>query len=149
MAKILQFLQQTEHPSLNEVVEVRNKPAEIDVDLIIDQSFDVVNIQREQFEIISKFAQSSDIDILELLELSDLRGKDELIEKIERRRAQAAQDPAKLLEQQTEQAKGEQVAIKSQNIAADTVVKQIDAVTKQLENIILVENPDQSPQVSV
>ena len=148
-AKLLQFLQQTQNPRLNEVVEVRNKPAEIDVDLIIDQSFDVVNIQREQFEIISKFAQSSDIDILELLELSDLRGKDELIEKIERRRAQAAQDPARLIEQQTEQAKGEQVTIKSQNIAADTVVKQMDAVTKQLENIILVENPDPNPQVNV
>lgn len=148
-AKLLQFLTETENPRLNEVVEVRNKPAEIDVDLIIDQSFDVVNIQQEQFELIAKFAQNGEIDIIELLDLSELRGKDELIEKIERRRAQAAQDPMRQIEQQTEQAKGAQVLAKTENISADTVNKRVESVTKQLENINLVHAPDSEVQVSV
>lgn len=148
-ATVLQFLQQTQNPRLNEIVETSNEVAKIDIDIIIDQSFDVVNIQQEQFEMISQFAGSGEVDILELIELSQLRGKEELISKIERRRAAAAQDPMRQIEQQTEQAKGQQVVAKTENISADTVNKRVGAVTQQLENLNLVNNPDSEVQVSV
>ena len=76
---------------LDQIVEIKNNTSELDVDIIIDQSFDVINVQQEQFNMISKFAQSGDIDIIELIELSQIRGKEDLIEKIEKRRAQQSE----------------------------------------------------------
>lgn len=146
-AKLLGFLQETQNPRLNEVVETRNKMPETDVDIIIDQSFDVVNVQQEQFELLAKFAQTNEMDIIELIELSQLRGKKELISKIERRRAQAAQDPMAQLDQIERMEKAKQVSAKTENIVADTTKKKVEAVTGQIENVNLVNNPDPRPQV--
>ena len=98
---------------LKEIVTVRNKPAELDVDIILDQSFDTVNVQQEQFEVLAKFAQGQDIDILELIELSQLRGKDELIDKIKKRREAQSQQPNP--EAAQKQAEMQQKAQEAQN----------------------------------
>ena len=122
---------------LENILDVRNKVAEIDVDIIIDQSFDVINVQQEQFQVIAQFAQSSqDIDIIELIELSQLRGKDELIEKIETRRQQQAEAAGNIAEMQ---AKGEE--LDNYKTAAEIDKTQAEADQKKLENQLILMNP--------
>lgn len=146
----LQFLIQTENPKLQEVVEMRNEVSELDMDIIIDQSFDVVNIQQEQFALLSQFAQGADIDIIELIELSQLRGKDELIQKIERRRQQAANPEAQEMAKQGQIAAIQGEVAKTNRTVAETQNINMDSITKQIENVIVANAPpDPQPQVSV
>jgi len=139
----LNLAKQAEH-KLNEIISVRNDTSELDVDIILDQSFDTVNIQQEQFQMIAQFGQDSGIDVLELISLSQIRGKDELIEKIEKRREQAAQAAGNLAEVEA-QDKQADVAVKMTTAAK----QQEEAIQKKIENVILVNQPDPNPQVSV
>ena len=126
------------------------------MDIIVDQSFDVINIQQEQFEMLAQFAQGSDMDILELIELSQLRGKDTLIDKIQRRRQERMQaqsqevDPTDIqLERMEKQAKIEKTGAEIGKIQSSIKVDSIEAIQKQIENVNLINNPDPNPQVSV
>ena len=154
-AQTLQILRQTQNPRLNEIVETRNSTSELDVDIMIEQSFDVVNAEQEQFEMMAQFANGTDIDILDLIELSQIRGKDELIKKIERKRGERAQAQSQAadVEQQLIQAermgKVEQGKAKTENISADTLTKHIKAITEQLKNQNLQTSPDSEVQVFV
>lgn len=148
---ILQLLMETQNPRLNELVETRNPVPELDMDIIIDQSFDVINIQQEQFDLLAQFAQGrDDIDIVELIELSQLRGKDELIEKIQRRRQERmnAQDPNSQLDQAERVAKIQRTQADTENIKADTTKKTVESISEQVQTINLQNNPDPRPQVS-
>lgn len=161
--QILQFLEQTQNPRLNEIVEVKNDTSSIDVDIVIDQSADFINGQQEQAALIERFAQGKDIDIVELLEISQIRDKDKLIAKIERRREEAAAAQAGAVQRDAQITQMERVAkirkdvaltenisAKSVNLNADTINKKMDALTQQIENSILIQSPpDKSPQVSV
>lgn len=143
-AQIFTQMMQAEDPRLQETIEVRNPVAELDVDLILDQSFDVVNMQEEQFQLLAQFANGSDVDFLDLVELSELRGKDELIEKIEKRRQAAAeaQGGAQQMAQQ-------EAAVKMENMQADTAGKFTKAQQTAIENELLQRNPDQNPQAII
>lgn len=98
-------LEQENPQILEELVETRNNPAELDMDIILDQSYDSVNASQEQLDIIIKFGAQQAFDIIDLLSISNIQGKDKLIEKIEARRKEAANagpDPeAKLNEAKT------------------------------------------------
>ena len=128
---------------LNEIISIRNDTSELDVDIILDQSFDTVNIQQEQFQILAQFGQGSDIDIIELIELSQIRGKEELIEKIEQRRQAAAEAAGNVQQLETH---GMQLDMAK--TAADTKLIEQSAIQKNIENAILVNQPDESPQVN-
>lgn len=143
-AAAYQFLVQNQDPRLNEIVGVRNDVAELDVDIIIDQSFDVINVQQEQFNALLQFAQGGDVDVIELIELSQIRGKDELIEKIEQRRAQQAQMQGNIAQIQ---AQGEQA--KTAKTAAEAQEKQAKAVQTQIENELLLAQPVPVTSVAV
>lgn len=163
---------------LEEIIEVKNNVAELDVDIILDQSFDVINAQQEQFNALVQFAQKSqDIDITELLELSNVRGKDEIIEKIEKRRAAAAQAAGNVqqLQAQSEQAKIAELQARAQKLGQEAMQKQIEnqvmlngkasvevakseadiaksqaeTTQKNLENLLLMYDPDRVTHVSV
>ena len=142
-AQTWQEMMQAQDPRLLETIDVRNPIPELDVDIILDQTFDSINIQDEQFQMLAQFAQGSDVDIIDLIELSQLRGKDDLIEKIEKRRAAAAeaQGGALQLETQAKQAQTEKTQV-------ETVLKSEEAVQKKIENQILINQPDESPQVN-
>jgi len=152
-ALILQLLVETQNPRLQEVIETRNKPAELDVDIIIEQSFDVINIQQEQFEMLMQFGDKSGVSFIDLIELSQIRGKDDLIAKIEKRQQAAQATP------QAQQAAQLEVAEKTvdigktqaqtENIKADTVVKSIKSVSEQLQAINLQNAPDSEVQVNL
>lgn len=135
-AAAYQFMVQNNDPGLNEIVGVKNETSELDVDIILDQSFDTVNVQQEQFQMLVQFAQGSDIDIIELIELSQLRGKDELISKIEKRRQQASEMAGNVADIQAQSEKA-----KTYKIVADADQSQAKAMQTKIENIIMMKNP--------
>jgi hypothetical protein len=153
---------QAAQQKLQEIVSVSNPMADIDTDIILDQSFDVINAQQEQFELLAKFGQGQDIDIIELIELSDLRNKDQLIEKIEKRRAQMmqAQQGAMEMEQADRQADIQLKGAKAQSAMIDAQSKvaklpaeirnaESEAVQREIENLLLVTQPERVNSVSV
>lgn len=143
-AAAYQALVQNNDPSLNEIVGVKNETSELDIDIILDQSFDTVNVQQEQFQMLVQFAQGSDIDIIELIELSQLRGKDELIEKIEKRRQQAAEAAGNMADIQAQGAKA-----KMMESATKADLTQAKAMQTKLENIMLMQQPAKVTSVAV
>ncbi len=84
---------QAAQAQLQTIVNIKNSVPELDVDIILDQSFDVVNIQQEQFELLAQLAQNpnSGIDPIELIRVSQIRGKEEMIDRIQQQRAQQQQ----------------------------------------------------------
>ncbi len=175
----LQLLMKDAPERLQEVIEVRNDTNDLDVDIIIEQSFDSVNVQQEQFKLLATFAGTGEIDIVELIELSEIRGKDEVIEKIEQRRSAAAQAGSNIaevtamneqaqakermasaelkeqqaIEQQLKNLKtmnGTEDAVKLNDLIADVQKKNADTTQKQVETEILITQPiDKSPQIVV
>lgn len=85
------------------VVAVNNRPAEMDMDIIIDAVADTANVQQEQFAELVKLAAiygPQEVPFDDLLEVSNLPKKRELIEKREARAQEAAQgaQPAQQLQ---------------------------------------------------
>ncbi|MDN7654322.1 hypothetical protein QZM62_12795 [Burkholderia multivorans] len=87
---------QPNDPRLNQVVRVDNDIAGLDVDITIEEGPDVANVQAEQFQMLAQLApalaQAGDpIPPEVLIAASQLRNKDELLEKLEQGRAARAQ----------------------------------------------------------
>ena len=106
------------HPALDEVIvnEMgeplmrRNDVAEIDVDIIVEESPDIINIQQEQFAILAKLAEAygpQEVPFEEVLKLSSLRGKDAYIE---RTKGTEQEQQARAMEQAERMAKAESLA---------------------------------------
>jgi len=133
-------------PRLQEIVDIKNSTPNLDVDIKLEQSLDYVNSRAEQFALITQFAQSSkDIDILDLLALSDLKDKDKFIEKIESRRNAQSQ----AVNSQTQLAQQEMIS-KNAKIGADAQLSQQKATQTAIENQLLLNNPpNQVSSVSV
>jgi hypothetical protein len=77
-----------------QVVEVKNRPADMDMDIIIDATPDTANIQAEQFAELVKLAGiygKEEVPFDDLLEASNLPRKRELIEKRKTRKEEAQQ----------------------------------------------------------
>ena len=74
-----------------QVVRVENKPAEMDMDIILDETADVVTVQQEQFTEMMKLAQSGVVRFSEeeLIMLSQLKDKDKFLDA--RKKAQEEQ----------------------------------------------------------
>lgn len=76
------------------VVEVKNRPAAMDMDIIIDAVADTANVQQEQFAEIVRLAGiygPQEVPFDDVLEASNLPKKRELIEKRETRKKEAAE----------------------------------------------------------
>lgn len=89
-AKRAQAMQQLQlvpnDPRLQEVIEVENVAAELDVDIVIEEGPDISTLQSEQFEQLSQLAASGmtmrdgrPIPLELIIEASSLRNKDKLI----------------------------------------------------------------------
>ena len=143
-AQIFTSMIQTEDPRLQQIIEVRNPLPELDMDILIEQSFDNINAQAEQFKMLAQFASSADVDLIDLIELSDLRNKKETIDKIKQRRQEAAEaaQGAVQMEQADKQASIEQKQ-------AQTAKTFTEAQGKQLENEIIEANPSAVTSVAI
>ena len=136
-------LEQQNPAALEQVIEVRNRPAELDMDLILEESYDTVNVSQEQLDAILKFGLQGQFDIIDLLEISNITGKERLIDKLEGRRKEAAQaaqeqgpDPqSQFLLGKAQEAQGR--VAESQAKATKTAA---EAEQTQIENDIMRQN---------
>lgn len=147
-AKMYTELMGSEDPAaqaeLERIIDVRNDVAELDVDIVLDQSFDTVNVQQEQFQMLAQFGQGSDIDIIELIELSQLRGKEALIEKIEKRRQATAQAQGNIAEKEVQA-----LDVKNAETMSKAQLNAQKTVQTQIENQLMIANPTPVTSVAV
>jgi len=128
-------------------VDIKNNVPELDVDIILDQSFDVVNVQQEQFELLAQLAKNGNagIDPIELIRVSQLRGKDELIERIEESR-KAQEEASGNIQQLQAQA----VQVDNAKKFAESQVSTETAKQKAIESAMIVSQPpDPKPQITI
>lgn len=92
-AQLAQQLQlQPNDPRLDQVVAKENDIAGLDVDITIEEGPDVANIQAEQFQMLTQMTQAGvPFPPAVLIEASQLRNKDKLIEMIEQSQQAQAQ----------------------------------------------------------
>lgn len=83
-------LEQTNPEALKQVVMTKNQPAMLDMDIILDEAYDTFNTSQEQLDAILKYGAQNAFDIIDLLEISNVAGKDKLIDKLNARKAEAA-----------------------------------------------------------
>ena len=124
-------MMQMQDPRLQQLVEVRNEVAKLDMDIIIETSYDLVNIQKEQFELLAKIEQTRpDIPFTEVIKLSELRGKDKIIQQLEQasQAAQQAQQQQAAEEKQMQQA---ELQIKAKEADSEGQKDQMDALAKE------------------
>lgn len=121
------------------VTEVKNRPAAMDMDIIIDAVADTANVQQEQFTELVKLAQTygpQEVPFDDLLEASNLPKKRELIEKREARKQEAAQGQGPQQEMQqaafTVEMAGKEAD--AQNKAAQAALNAAKAEGQKLEN---------------
>lgn len=143
-AQLIQ-LEQGNPQMLEQIVEVRNRPAELDMDIILDESYDSVNVSEEQLDAILKFGAQGQFDIIDLLELSNITNKDRLIEKIENRRKEAAQAAS----QQGPDPQVEYMMSQTDESRADTAKKLAEAEQTQIENEIMKQGATTPSRVTV
>lgn len=121
-------------PRLQTVVGVDNDVSGLDVDIVIDESPDVATLQSEQFTELARLAGTpqgaQQIPFVEILKLSSLRNKDQVIEAIEKQQAQAQQMQGQA--QQQAQQLGQATAVADiRNKDADTQKKLADAAATE------------------
>jgi len=155
-AQALQIMVQGQDPRLQQVQEVRNKVAELDVDIILEQSQNVINIQREQFELLANLASNRpEVPFKALLQLSELRDKDQLIADIEKSEQAGGQQQQELLQLQKAgqvvelQTKTQKAQVDNEKTQAETEKLKSQKDQTDLENLILLERPDTETQVII
>lgn len=129
-------------------IEVQNKVAELDVDIIIDASPDYATLQQEQFEMLTQLAASSPpgaipFDII--IEASQLKDKGKILEKLRDPQRQQA-DQQRQQEAEQIQKAGAQAKIQSEQAGAEqkaAAAGKLQAETAEIMNAL--QNP-QAPQ---
>lgn len=114
------------------VVGVKNRPAEMDMDIIIDAVADTANVQQEQFTELVKLAGiygPQEVPFDDLLEASNLPKKRELIEKRESRKQEAMQ-----MQQQMQPPPDPRVEAEVQAKGAKAALDAAKAEGQQLQN---------------
>ena len=131
-------LERTNPEALKEVIEVRNRPAELDMDLILNESYDTINVSQEQLDKIIAFGAQGQFDIIDMLEISNVTGKERLIEKLENRRKERAEATQDAPDPQTTFVQGQ--AAKDQAQAKKYTA---EAEQTEIENDIMKNNANQ------
>lgn len=151
-ATLLQDMLTMQDPRLQQIQEVRNDLAELDVDILIELSLDTVNIQQEQFELFAKLAQTGNLTE-EIIELSTLRHKqkDKLIKMIQARQQAASQQAQAQtqLDAQESQAKAAEDIASAKDKEASANKKTQEAIQTSVQTNLLLENPPKDPSVVI
>lgn len=155
----LEQMLQLQHSGLEQFVDIRNPVADLDVDIIIETSYDSVNIQREQFELLSKIAQTRpDVPFTEVLKLSELRGKDKIIQSIEQSlqaNSQAQQQQQQVIQAQVQadmaetQSKAQLNSVKSEETAAKAHKAHAEAEQTEVQTELLITQPPENSGVVI
>jgi hypothetical protein len=124
------MLEQQNPEALNQLVKTKNRPTELDVDIILDEAYDTVNASQEQLDAILKYGIQGGFDIIDLLEMSNIKGKDKLIEKIQNRKTETAKAAA----QAPPDAQSQYLGSKAKEADASAAQKMAATEQIQLEN---------------
>jgi hypothetical protein len=137
MQAMQQYGLQPGDPRLQMVVEKQNDVSGLDVDIVVDESPDVVTLQGEQFEQLVSLAAlpqaQGQIPFTAIVKASSLRNKDAVLKEMEEAQAQNAQRQAEA------QAKAEAMAVqeaesKNRKTDADAFKSTMQGEQIQLEN---------------
>lgn len=131
------MLEKQNPQALSTVVKTKNRPAELDMDIILDESYDTANVSQEQLDAILKYGIQSGLDITDLLEISNINGKERLIDKINKRK----QDAAKA----TPDPEAAYLQAKAFEAQASAELKKADAQHQQSETKLLMQRPIVEP----
>ncbi len=128
----LQLLSQD--PRAQQVMEVKNPVAEIDVDIVIDEGMDTPMVQAEQFDTLTKIMPSliqMPPQYAEMLvQASSLRDKDKMLEILQKTQ-QGAQIPPEIQQQIQEMQQAlQQLSQENQALKLDQQGKQADVMLK-------------------
>jgi hypothetical protein len=171
--QVLQALMQAQDPRLQQSVSIKNPVPELDMDIILENAPDSINTQAEQFQLLAQLAASRpEVPFSMILELSQLRDKDEIMEQIKQREQQMAQAQQQALQAQ-QQAQAQQLQTSEQNqqfaqqlqsmamqlkaqetqakigeSAAKTGKLNMESINQQLENMIIAQNPSRLTSIS-
>ncbi len=117
-------------PRNEEIAYMQNNLAELDVDIILDVAPDLVNIQAEQFELLAQMYQANPnaIPFDMVIEASDIRNKNQILEKIRGETPEAQQ--AQQIQQEAAQ---RQQQIAEQSALADIKTKEAKALKDMSE----------------
>jgi hypothetical protein len=111
---------------LEQVVRLENVPAEMDMDIILEEVPDSANIQQEQFEILARLAQAGiQFPPKVYIEASALRDKRKLLEMLEE--AQQDQSAQALGQAQIEKLAGEIAQLKAELAKTHAETQKIEA----------------------
>jgi hypothetical protein len=119
-------------PQMLQVVEVRNNVAELDVDIILSEVPDTVAIQAEQFEALTKMAQSGvPIPPDALIEASSLRNKDQILKKMES--GGVPPQVQQQIQQSQQQAAEVMKAAQGERQKAEEIQRQVEMAQQELQ----------------
>lgn len=127
------MLEKQNPQALEQVVKTKNRPVELDMDIILDEAYDTANVSQEQLDAILKYGVQGGFDIIDLLEISNITGKDKLIEKINNRK----QEAAKAQQDAPPDPQTTYLTAKAKEAEASAAGKAADAQQTQLETQIL------------
>lgn len=130
----MELLEKQNPQALAEPITVKNRPAELDMDIILDESYDTINTSQEQLEAIMQYGAQNAFELTDLLEISSIRGKDKLIEKLNSRKREAAEAATQGAGQDPQ---AQYLAAKSAEAVANAEVKKQDAAQTALETQML------------
>lgn len=135
-------------PRVNMVAAIQNQLSEIDVDIIVDETPDVINIQSEQLELMAQLAQvyPDKVPFEAVLELTQLRNKDKILERLNGNPEQQAiaQQQQAAMQQMAMQDQMERSQLEKQKIAAEGAKIGEEAKQKAVETQLLLANPYQA-----
>ncbi len=159
----LQQMIQIQDPRLNQVTEIRNDVAQLDVDITISEVMDAANVQQEQFEMLVNLAQTygpQSVPFETVVEMSQLRNKRELLDKLKGDPQEAAmrqQVQMQQLQMQMSrmQAEIDKMGAETQNkqagtrkIIAETEKTEQQAIQTAVETQVLAQQPVDSVSVN-
>lgn len=135
--------------ALNQVVRMENVPAEMGMDITIEQVPDVANMLDEQFQALTKLAPSVVFPPEVYIKASNLRNKRELLEEL--KKAQGGNPEVAALQAQRAQLEIEEFKAKIEKLRAETIATlakadQTDAQTGSIVKPQIVEPGQAAPQ---
>lgn len=138
IAQMVEFAQQ--NPESQEIATIENVPAEMDMDIIIEEVPDTITIQQEQFDQIATMAASGiGFSPKTIIKASSLRNKEELLEEIDgggelTPEQQEAAQQQQQLEQRAAIAEVVKLEAEAKETQADALKTEQEARKLELEN---------------
>lgn len=137
------------NPNLQQVVGVDNQAAEMDVDIKIEETPNVVNIQAEEFDKLVRLyeANPNGVPWDMIIEASNIRGKDKILDK-SKPNPEAEAQQAQMQQQAIAMEMAEQEG-KTRKLLAEADKAEQEAIQKGLENQLLVTQPTPVTSVAI